>query len=152
MALALAGSVQVPASTGLLPPGSIIPTDSQRSTARKIGRILEDQHYSRAAIDDKLSDVVYQRYLEFFFFSSRRRHTSCGRDWSSDVCSSDLFFQKSLPENSAVISIFSHYYWVFSCIGANVLAGVCCANLRNIFLSNAHHQNWHGMQDRKSVV
>src|SRR5205809_573961 len=23
------------------------------------------------------------------FFSSRRRHTSCSRDWSSDVCSSD---------------------------------------------------------------
>src|SRR6266498_1495768 len=29
----------------------------------------------------------------FFFFSSRRRHTRCGRDWSSDVCSSDLFRQ-----------------------------------------------------------
>src|SRR6266852_8615397 len=27
----------------------------------------------------------------FFFFSSRRRHTRCYRDWSSDVCSSDLF-------------------------------------------------------------
>src|SRR3989442_5769665 len=27
---------------------------------------------------------------DFFFFSSRRRHTRCGRDWSSDVCSSDL--------------------------------------------------------------
>src|SRR5690606_40672398 len=26
----------------------------------------------------------------FFFFSSRRRHTSFSRDWSSDVCSSDL--------------------------------------------------------------
>src|SRR5690554_7102453 len=26
----------------------------------------------------------------WFFFSSRRRHTRCGRDWSSDVCSSDL--------------------------------------------------------------
>src|SRR5690606_39414447 len=25
-----------------------------------------------------------------FFFSSRRRHTSFSRDWSSDVCSSDL--------------------------------------------------------------
>src|SRR5690554_6263176 len=25
-----------------------------------------------------------------FFFSSRGRHTRCGRDWSSDVCSSDL--------------------------------------------------------------
>src|SRR5438128_9752078 len=27
----------------------------------------------------------------FFFFSSRRRHTRCYRDWSSDVCSSDLW-------------------------------------------------------------
>src|SRR5256884_5824583 len=27
---------------------------------------------------------------EYFFFSSRRRHTRCSRDWSSDVCSSDL--------------------------------------------------------------
>src|SRR2546422_1562608 len=29
-------------------------------------------------------------FLLFFFFSSRRRHTRCSRDWSSDVCSSDL--------------------------------------------------------------
>src|SRR2546429_3735127 len=29
-------------------------------------------------------------YVCFFFFSSRRRHTRCSRDWSSDVCSSDL--------------------------------------------------------------
>src|SRR2546429_6981420 len=28
--------------------------------------------------------------LSVFFFSSRRRHTRCSRDWSSDVCSSDL--------------------------------------------------------------
>src|SRR2546421_8620790 len=28
--------------------------------------------------------------LTFFFFSSRRRHTRSDRDWSSDVCSSDL--------------------------------------------------------------
>src|SRR2546422_8000744 len=32
----------------------------------------------------------------FFFFSSRRRHTRCSRDWSSDVCSSDL----KLPQTS----------------------------------------------------
>src|SRR5690606_41070690 len=25
-----------------------------------------------------------------YFYSSRRRHTRCSRDWSSDVCSSDL--------------------------------------------------------------
>src|SRR5256884_5440956 len=29
-----------------------------------------------------------------FFFSSRRRHTRCSRDWSSDVCSSDLYLSK----------------------------------------------------------
>src|SRR5437762_4155722 len=29
-----------------------------------------------------------------FFFSSRRRHTRYIGDWSSDVCSSDLFFAK----------------------------------------------------------
>src|SRR2546422_10666961 len=33
--------------------------------------------------------------LAFFFFSSRRRHTRCSRDWSSDVCSSDLVVQIS---------------------------------------------------------
>src|SRR5207249_11820586 len=30
-------------------------------------------------------------FFFFFFFSSRRRHTRSKRDWSSDVCSSDLF-------------------------------------------------------------
>src|SRR6266496_5335047 len=31
----------------------------------------------------------------FFFFSIRRRHTISLRDWSSDVCSSDLFRARS---------------------------------------------------------
>src|SRR3712207_2684048 len=46
----------------------------------------------------------------FFFFSSRRRHTRYWRDWSSDVCSSDLAMSdlfkstfKSLAPNTAVI-------------------------------------------------
>src|SRR5699024_11885155 len=30
------------------------------------------------------------RFHCLFFFSSRRRHTRSKRDWSSDVCSSDL--------------------------------------------------------------
>src|SRR2546422_6609154 len=33
----------------------------------------------------------------FFFFSSRRRHTRCSRDWSSDVCSSDLLAPRVWP-------------------------------------------------------
>src|SRR2546429_2477341 len=33
------------------------------------------------------------------FFSSRRRHTRCSRDWSSDVCSSDLLNTKGMLAN-----------------------------------------------------
>src|SRR5262245_62256427 len=33
---------------------------------------------------------VFSFLFVFFFFSSRRRHTRCLSDWSSDVCSSDL--------------------------------------------------------------
>src|SRR5690349_22584708 len=32
-------------------------------------------------------------FFLFFFFSSRRRHTRSLRDWSSDVCSSDLTYR-----------------------------------------------------------
>src|SRR2546429_4149193 len=40
----------------------------------------------------RLNEYLYHVFLLhfFFFFSSRRRHTRCSRDWSSDVCSSDL--------------------------------------------------------------
>src|SRR5256885_8693151 len=37
--------------------------------------------------------MMYKRWIinfQFFFFSSRRRHTRLQGDWSSDVCSSDL--------------------------------------------------------------
>src|SRR5687768_18211076 len=43
--------------------------------------------------DHLLGFSLFYSYLYgcfFFFFSSRRRHTRCSRDWSSDVCSSDL--------------------------------------------------------------
>src|SRR2546429_6631959 len=33
-----------------------------------------------------------------FFFSSRRRHTRCSRDWSSDVCSSDLQLERVIDD------------------------------------------------------
>src|SRR2546428_6506828 len=35
----------------------------------------------------------------FFFFSSRRRHTRSDRDWSSDVCSSDLDANQALLDH-----------------------------------------------------
>src|SRR5687768_5139701 len=42
------------------------------------------------------NNIIFHLFFVFynqsilFFFSSRRRHTRCSRDWSSDVCSSDL--------------------------------------------------------------
>src|SRR5205809_2818705 len=36
-----------------------------------------------------LSSIMVICMLTAIFFSSRRRHTICSRDWSSDVCSSD---------------------------------------------------------------
>src|SRR2546429_7980207 len=45
-------------------------------------------------------------FLVFFFFSSRRRHTRCSRDWSSDVCSSDLLaaYARALPPGFPCVS------------------------------------------------
>src|SRR5690606_40880882 len=42
----------------------------------------------------------------FFFFSSRRRHTRFSRDWSSDVCSSDLGAPLEDRETDILIEIF----------------------------------------------
>src|SRR5205809_207615 len=42
--------------------------------------------------DDATHSPMFHQVEGFmvdFFFSSRRRHTRCSRDWSSDVCSSD---------------------------------------------------------------
>src|SRR5690606_39592068 len=40
-----------------------------------------------------------------FFFSSRRRHTRFSRDWSSDVCSSDLQELRRLIDDSGAIGV-----------------------------------------------
>src|SRR6266853_386375 len=43
----------------------------------------------------------------FFFFSSRRRHTRFDCDWSSDVCSSDLFSRRARISPSNITSMVS---------------------------------------------
>src|SRR5207245_6063292 len=45
--------------------------------------------------------VVIVTSSSSFFFSSRRRHTRCYRDWSSDVCSSDLLTVPGATKNSS---------------------------------------------------
>src|SRR5438034_8658598 len=46
--------------------------------------------------------IVCVFFFFFFFFSSRRRHTRSLCDWSSDVCSSDLFGVS--PTDAATLS------------------------------------------------
>src|SRR5438105_1192777 len=45
--------------------------------------------------------IIFAFLFFFFFFSSRRRHTRSTRDWSSDVCSSDLFLARALAVGAA---------------------------------------------------
>src|SRR5690554_5927858 len=40
--------------------------------------------------------------------SSRRRHTRCGRDWSSDVCSSDLTKHNNPVDHPFMVDITKH--------------------------------------------
>jgi carboxyl-terminal processing protease len=69
--LVLSGSAQAPANTQL-PPGSVVPSERHRSVARRVGSMLEGMHYSGSKLDDRMSGVVYTRYLE----SIDGQHTS----------------------------------------------------------------------------
>src|SRR3712207_8487438 len=45
-----------------------------------------------------MNSIMYKFILIIIFFSSRRRHTRYWRDWSSDVCSSDLLDDRRVGE------------------------------------------------------
>src|SRR2546429_3449474 len=64
-------------------------------------------------------------YRLFFFFSSRRRHTRCSRDWSSDVCSSDLTFSISGCRSirKSPLEVFSYWQTRVSTMGASPSEG-----------------------------
>src|SRR6266498_2512255 len=78
-------------------------------------------HMLRHAWARKLMGVADLAVVkDLFFFSSRRRHTRCGRDWSSDVCSSDLSVSGALrmvkrhARSKAFTSQRSDDRWSFS--------------------------------------
>src|SRR3989475_4307568 len=70
----------------------------------RIGRLLIHMVAYAGSVDFSLAFtmlVVIFVCFFFFFFSSRRRHTRFDCDWSSDVCSSDLYadeFIERLPQ------------------------------------------------------
>src|SRR5690606_39964518 len=53
-----------------------------------------------------------------FLFSSRRRHTRFSRDWSSDVCSSDLM--KAIKHNIALYAIHTNLDNVFGGVNSKI--------------------------------
>src|SRR5438874_2285443 len=71
---------------------------------------MDDDGHENETTDESVS-LVYGVVVSvfFFFFSSRRRHTRSLRDWSSDVCSSDLglatFAQRKLGERGVEIRL-----------------------------------------------
>src|SRR5258705_9250954 len=93
-----------------------------------------------------------------FFFSSRRRHTRCLSDWSSDVCSSDLRL-----EDNFVISKNGKEVLPLSKEGSHtcLLDGLCFAPSYSAYF---HHDKYcletalsgtstiSKIRDRKSVV
>src|SRR6266496_389183 len=52
-----------------------------------------------------------------FFFSSRRRHTRSLRDWSSDVCSSDLIDQHEVRERDYFFVVSFQVWGMFAAFG-----------------------------------
>src|SRR4030042_2412793 len=72
------------------------------------------------------------RVFLFFFFSSRRRHTRCSRDWSSDVCSSDLV----APPNPLVVGFFIYKTYRLGVVNKNYVTVNC--NLLDVLLARFH--------------
>src|SRR5690606_2391315 len=70
-------------------------------------------------------------FVFYFFFSSRRRHTRFSRDWSSDVCSSDLYYSFT---NFDAFSTFADLN-VFITIAAIVTFSAQLIFLYNFFYS-----------------
>src|SRR5256886_5767770 len=60
-------------------------------------------------------DGEFRDRLDFFFFSSRRRHTRFDCDWSSDVCSSDLVQDGLLTRDGEKVSFAHHSFQEYLC-------------------------------------
>ena len=58
----------------------------------------------------------------FFFFKQKTAYEMCGRDWSSDVCSSDLILEAPEFTEGCILSFFV----LCDCLLRLSAATVCC--------------------------
>src|SRR6266542_4758016 len=80
----------------------------------------------------------------FFFFSSRRRHTRCYRDWSSDVCSSDLAVLRAVGTDVDVsLAAFPFMTWRDGEV-AGVPARLARVSFSGELAFEVHVAGWHG--------
>src|SRR5699024_9611727 len=75
-----------------------------------------------------------------FFFSSRRRHTRSKRDWSSDVCSSDLIQGCTCIYIGQIMNIIKNR-GMFMSILSYVMIGVICLILVMSFIHFVHDKD-----------
>src|SRR5699024_12053121 len=78
-----------------------------------------------------------------FFFSSRRRHTRSKRDWSSDVCSSDLSWTGKAVKHF----MRNPETFLTTTLVGNNIANVAFATLASFFLAAplaTAYQGWTG--------
>src|SRR2546429_8432 len=92
-----------------------------------------------------------------FFFSRRSRHTRCSRDWSSDVCSSDL---SPIPRLAILLDhlrVRLHILWCrdpvrIESVGEGSLGAVGADELSCPAEGDSVQGSWLWRRDRKSVV
>jgi len=53
-----------PVTTAMAYSGELAPTDRHRRVVRLVSEVMDRQHYRQAALDDKLSSQIYERYLD----------------------------------------------------------------------------------------
>jgi carboxyl-terminal processing protease len=85
------GSTGAPVNTSQLPQGALAPLERERPLARRIGTILEESHYRRATIDDRMSEEIFDDYVDSldvqrsYFLASDIAEFSTYRDRFDDM-------------------------------------------------------------------
>src|SRR5438105_3350513 len=101
------------------------PYHEQKRMGERVRHAAECMHAERRRNQEPSSRYRRRCSAFSFFFSSRRRHTRSTRDWSSDVCSSDLLrvpLLAALPRDSEWLAVLAQVAETVALIGAHPAA------------------------------